>query len=489
MNSRFRFKLSLTMIVFAVAISFTIAITDYVRLREQVAANGQLQVRHIENAALDSLRTVEKAYALFGQDIIAEMKESASYLADKYMESPAFDEWDFQQLKEQLGFDIYIIDENLVITHSSYQEDIGLNFAKCCRKLAALLEERRQSGGFYNDGLDIEQSTGQVKMYGYLATPDKKYIIQLGLSLQDGAIFQEFDFLEEIARRTVQYPSLYEINVLNIGGISFGKPVEIGKLTEERRHAFERTLQTKQTTEFSGIWNNEPAVYRYVYYVSDFDQGTGKNKVLEIIYSNAELQAVLQSHKKTFIVQLFGILVISVALASVISRWVAKPMYLAFHDSLTGLKNRAAFNEMLQSILKENKGTTALMMIDVDNFKWINDYLGHDAGDRFLQNAAQRILSIVREEDIPVRWGGDEFVIIMPNTTKQQAEAQAGLIIAAIRDSCDPRAEDRITVSIGIALAPEHGTDPETLCKQADIALYAAKEQGKNRYRVYSASI
>jgi len=494
LNSRFRLKLSVVLILFAIVISLTIATADYIKLRQQMVRNHQLQLQQIEETVVHTLRTLEKSYFLFGKDITSKMKAGSLYLSELYRKQPSFDEWDFQALKEHLGFDVYIINEHNVITHSSFKEDIGMDFNKCCKKLAAALDEIRASGEFFDDGMDIEQHTGAVKKYSYMATHDRKYLIQLGYSLQDGDIFQELDFLKTIDELIRKYPSIYDIHVLNIGGLALGKPVETGKLTKERRLAFERTLATGQTTELKSFWENQPAIFRYVHYVSEYDEGTTKNKVLEIIYNGQELRSLLEENKKTFIFRLFIVLSITVVMSLMISRWLAKPMYLAFHDSLTGLKNRAAFDELLDAILKKNKGTTAVLMIDIDDFKLVNDRLGHDKGDQLLKDVAKSILAIARNRDIPIRWGGDEFALIMPATNEQEAEQTAEKLIEEITKSIDHfeqflvQEKGKVTVSIGISLAPHHGTDRATLCKKADIALYEAKEKGKNRYQLYSGT-
>jgi diguanylate cyclase (GGDEF)-like protein len=480
--------LTFVLIAFAAAISLAISLTNHYILREQVLNNRQFQIQQIEHTVIHSLTTLEKSYYLFDRDTVNKMKEASAYLQRLYEENPSFEEWDFDELKERLGMDIYIIDERNVIIHSSFDPDVGLDFWKCCGKLAKVLEERRNAGGFFADGIDLEQYTGNIKKYSYMATHDKKYLIQLGFSLADSEIFKEFNFLHVIAQLEKRYPTINEINVLNIGGLALGEPIETGKLPKERRSAFERALQTKQTTEIKGVWKNEPAIYRYVPYTSSFDDGTTKMKVLEIIYNEEELKSVLDENKRKFVIQLLIILAITIVVASAISRWVAKPMYLAFHDSLTGLKNRAAFDETMAAALADQKRPTAVMMIDVDNFKWINDHKGHAQGDHYLKVVARTILSAVRKEDTPIRLGGDEFVLVMPGADQQLAEQTAQKLIETIKAAtaqCLEHDGEQITVSIGISLAPEHGADAETLCRHADIALYAAKEKGKNQYQVY----
>lgn len=183
-----------------------------------------------------SLETIDKVYYLFGEELAGKMRESTDYLLELYSRVQDFAEWDFAELSDRLGFDIYIINEQKVITHSSFQEDVGLNFVECCKRLAQILEERRQTGEFYHDGMDIEQKTGAVKKYSYMATPDKRYLIQLGYALQDGAIYQQFNITTAIERLLSQYPSINEIRVLNLGGLPYGRLAnEEEALTGERR--------------------------------------------------------------------------------------------------------------------------------------------------------------------------------------------------------------------------------------------------------------
>src|SRR5699024_912087 len=171
------------------------------------------------------------------------LEKHTDYLIDRYNKEPILDEWDFSELHKTLGVDIYIINEENIITHSNLINEVGLDFSKCCQTLERILDERRQSGSFFVDGMDVEQSTGNVKRYSYMATPDKKYIIELGYSLEEGTIFEQFNFLTVIDDLISQYPSIQEINVLNLGGLTFGEHTD--KLPPERRRAFEWTSSSK----------------------------------------------------------------------------------------------------------------------------------------------------------------------------------------------------------------------------------------------------
>ncbi|WP_218938144.1 putative bifunctional diguanylate cyclase/phosphodiesterase [Billgrantia lactosivorans] len=168
--------------------------------------------------------------------------------------------------------------------------------------------------------------------------------------------------------------------------------------------------------------------------------------------------------------------------------------YLAFHDNLTGLPNRAYFSRLLtkgmQHARRYDKPLT-LLFLDLDRFKAINDSLGHDTGDELLREVSQRLGRAVRESDTVARLGGDEFVILLPEITEpNQINQVADKILASVSTPFTLVGQEfRITVSIGIARYPADGEDEQTLIKHADVAMYHAKEEGKNNAQYYSEQL
>ena len=147
-------------------------------------------------------------------------------------------------------------------------------------------------------------------------------------------------------------------------------------------------------------------------------------------------------------------------------------------DELTELPNRRAFDRRLRIALERaaaRNSTLAVMVIDLDHFKDVNDTLGHHAGDLVLEQVGPRLRSALRSEDVLARLGGDEFAVLIPNA--QAAEAAASRIAAALQQSFSIDGIDvHVGASVGIALHPEHGSDAETLMRRADVAMYLAKE-------------
>lgn len=168
--------------------------------------------------------------------------------------------------------------------------------------------------------------------------------------------------------------------------------------------------------------------------------------------------------------------------------------HLAYHDPLTGLPNRFALNAHLAQSLadaRRNDGELAVMFIDLDRFKTINDSLGHDIGDQLLIAVAQRIRALLRESDTVARLGGDEFVIVVPNVNGPEDAAHvAEKVISEVGEPMTLAGHVlHATPSIGICMFPADGNTAEMLLKNADAAMYHAKQHGRNAYHFFTADM
>ncbi len=183
-----------------------------------------------------------------------------------------------------------------------------------------------------------------------------------------------------------------------------------------------------------------------------------------------------------------------------------KVQHLAYHDSLTGLPNRLMFREYLQHMIgmaRRENNIMAILFLDLDNFKRVNDTLGHQVGDLLLKEMSDRLSSVLREEDILfrhdntesaeilARLGGDEFIILLPHIEDTDNAARvASRILEVMKQPFKINGHELYNgTSIGITLYPDDGTEANELVKRADVAMYHAKEEGRNNYQYYSESL
>ena len=161
--------------------------------------------------------------------------------------------------------------------------------------------------------------------------------------------------------------------------------------------------------------------------------------------------------------------------------------YIAYHDTLTGLPNRNLLNELLVhsiTLAERNNKCMAVLFLDIDGFKMINDCKGHGMGDQILQEVAERLLKTLRKSDVIARHGGDEFIVIIEELDNcSGVELIANKIINCFQEPFHLENQDYfLTTSVGVAVYPADGQTPDMLIKNADIAMYKAKENGKNQY-------
>jgi diguanylate cyclase (GGDEF)-like protein len=172
----------------------------------------------------------------------------------------------------------------------------------------------------------------------------------------------------------------------------------------------------------------------------------------------------------------------------------ARAQHLATHDDLTDLPNRGMFSQLLNEAIKlahRQRRKFAVMFVDLDRFKLINDTLGHAAGDILLKGVATLFRKCLRDSDVLARFGGDEFVILLHDVSDvaQINTVARKLLSAAVTPITIQGRECRVTASIGVAVYPDHGADEQSLTKNADAAMYLAKEEGRSSFRFFAAEI
>jgi diguanylate cyclase (GGDEF)-like protein len=207
--------------------------------------------------------------------------------------------------------------------------------------------------------------------------------------------------------------------------------------------------------------------------------------------NNVWLASAIGGFTFMFLATTLMISVFDAHLASRAAKHAESLQHLAYHDSLTALPNRGFFSKLLNhgiSQAQRHKKTLAVLFIDLDRFKYINDTLGHEAGDALLQEVARRLKGALRESDTVARLGGDEFVVLVEDVGDKSAMGVVAhkILTALLRPFVTLGQEFHVTASIGISFYPSDGPDERSLMKHADIAMYRAKAEGKNNFQFYS---
>jgi len=167
---------------------------------------------------------------------------------------------------------------------------------------------------------------------------------------------------------------------------------------------------------------------------------------------------------------------------------------MAQYDGLTHLPNRALFNDRLRlgmAFAQRNRKKMALMFIDLDKFKPVNDTYGHGFGDLLLKEVAQRLQECLRDSDTAARIGGDEFVILLPTIESEKDASMVGAkVLFAMNQPFElGEVTVNISASIGVAVYPDHGAEEKILVNSADVAMYHAKKNGRNNVKIYESGL
>ncbi|MCX2865252.1 EAL domain-containing protein [Paucibacter sp. PLA-PC-4] len=228
----------------------------------------------------------------------------------------------------------------------------------------------------------------------------------------------------------------------------------------------------------------------YAALVRALDEAGSVTRTLQVSTANGERWHEVSGRRCTDAVTGQSALLISEADVSAIKRTEAQARFLSMHDSLTGLANRTHLMQRFESIVASMRAVgeqAALIFIDLDQFKDVNDTLGHAAGDLLLVETAQRLRRLVRSEDLVARLGGDEFLILMvgENVRYELERIKTRLMLSVSEPMMIDNHEVRVTPSIGVSFFPDDGHDVQTLLRNADLAMYTAKARGRNEVAYY----
>lgn len=482
MYKKFRLNLLLLLTIFALIIILFLSYIDMKRNNSQLKENYIERITLAEMNVKTALTHWNEEYKLLDYQVAEQMYVNSLVLLDKYNDNPNFETWDFDELKQQFGMDVYVINKENTVIYSSFKPDIGLDFNECCESFSKLLTERREKGEFVHDVIDLQKDVGELKKFSYMPTEDGEYILELSYELEKDPAFKKFGFVTVMNELKGNYPFIKSVSIFNEDYYEFYRE-KIDSLRSSNNRSCE-WLDTSSTMKE----NN--------YMLLNCSEKDHSTKVVAIVYDNGTIVKALEESLLYFYLQVVGASIVAVGLIIFIFKIIKKPLYLAFHDRLTGLKNRAAFENEVQRLLEYSHRKFGMLLLDFDNFKRINDTLGHGYGDLFLKFVAEYIQSMLPEKALFARFGGDEFIILLKDIkNREEMELLANKLIQSFKKPQESDVQSElfkkgfqiirqcnVTLSIGGAMYPNDGKDGETLYKKSDMALYYSKEHGKCKY-------
>lgn len=444
----------------------------------------------VESSILKSFKNVNQTYKIAEIEIDQKMNDYSNIMVSQYAQNPDIGSWDLESLKQTFGgYEIYIIDSQHKVIRSTYQPDVGLDFSQYT-SFAALLDTRIQGDSFVVDALDVGMNTGKLQKYSYMPTSDHTYLLELSVDInQVYPGLNNLNLFTEANSFTEQYPSVsaveyykYDPYMGNIAKLVENQPVSMD-VAEPERSLIETAYNSGQTE--SAVQAIDGITYTHTFIPISLEE-TAKTEwwktiLVGVTYNNERMLAELGENQNLFILNMF---ILTCAFASyflIVTYLLRRFEHMAYHDTLTDLPNRANFEHRITDFIENDTGhkkKMAILFIDINRFKQINDQYGHDVGDEIIKTTGQKLKDSLRRSDFISRIGGDEFVIGLPDL--KNADEVQNVIDRIVQIFNEPvkinQTDYRISISIGVSMYPEQGENLEELIKNADDAMYQAKQ-------------
>ncbi|MFC8685608.1 methyl-accepting chemotaxis protein [Brevibacillus porteri] len=325
----FRTKLTLMISLFTMLVAIVLSIIDYAQFKANIISDQAVQYQLVEDHVTNAVKNVDMAYGVFEKDMETRMQQTLQVLTNNYQQNPAVETWDYAALREQYGMDIFIIDRNIRVVHSSVKTDIGLDFSNA-GAFTELLKKRINGNEFSADGMEVSVNTGQIKKFAYLPTFDQKYLFEVSVNLQDSALFQTFNFLAVSQAITEKYDMVKDILVFSHDGYALGRTGSDGKamrVIESHLPIFTEAYQSQEIREFHEKTEEKDLTYRLVPYKLGKDPNDlSRSRVIKIVYDNTELNQKLADNLESVVWKLVCSVAGALLLSFLLSRWITRPI-------------------------------------------------------------------------------------------------------------------------------------------------------------------
>jgi len=449
---------------------------------------NQQQRTLVEQNVLGALEFADASYEIVEQHQNELMEQYSFGMVEKYRADQDVHNWDLEELKEQfVTYDIYILNDELEIINTTFQPDLGLRFDQY-PYFSSLLRSRLEGDSFVADRIDISTTTGRVRKYSYMPTPDNRYILELSVDIAEHyPALKDLDVFSHAESLVADYDVVKNVSFYKFSSdaSSVGLITKTdGYISTDIADGVTQTVQSvvlgdsNQPSEFMSLDGSE--TFKYIPYLSlepNGDINWWGSYVAEITYDNSIVQSALAKARLMFAGQALIFVIVFALFVLVIKRLLVQTERMAARDPLTELPNRKHLEAYFGKVSASADAKLALLFIDLDDFKKVNDSFGHDVGDQLLKKIAADLRGVIRKRDMLTRIGGDEFVVLLTDITSID---DVKTIAAKIGDQLSSaQVVNGITVqvraSIGVSIYPDHGQTASELMQKADAAMYEAK--------------
>ena len=400
-------------IVLALTI-FIISFANYRSTKEVIREKYESRQLMVEKNILQTINYINDSYKIAEEYLNEEMREYSQLMIEKYEENPDINDWDLDELKAKFeDYNIYIINSDLKIIRTTFKEDLGLDFSKY-GSFAKVLRKRINKDSFVVDRLDLATQTGEIKKYSYMPTPDNEYLLELSINAQNkfsslknldifgdaSRLTQEYNLVEEISFFSVE-PNEYQVAKLRSSKKPYLKP-DVAEIEDElaRKAILNNEVQSKTIKK-----DDNEYTYRFFPALSaerDGREDGWNSYVVGLKYDNQVMYQEIAKHRGLFSLNIIIMLIVFVSFISVVVYLLNRFEYQANHDQLTGLAGRKLFEEKFEKLRNKARGNSnkfAILFLDIDKFKKINDNYGHNIGDLVLKKIANRLKSNLKSKD------------------------------------------------------------------------------------------
>ena len=474
-----------------------ISYTNYLSTKEVIEDKYSSHQKIVEKSILQNINYINDAYKIAEKQLHQEMEEYSLVMREKYRQNPEVMEWDLEQMKEEFGdYDIYILNDELKIIKTTFEPDLGLDFSGFAG-FSQVLRERLEGDDFVVDRFDLSTYGAEIKKYSYMPTQDNQYLLELSIEVQKKfPQLQSLDIFADATKLTKDYEIVEEISFFSVEPVNYGvAKLKSGKGLEPKVSELEEELARKAIIS-NVAENNITAGNDYFYnflpvLISDEDDnGQWNSYVVGIKYDEQVITEEINKHRNLFFINGLIMKAVLILFIAIVIYLLRKFEYQANYDQLTGLANRKFFTEKINKLMKttlKNGDKLAILFLDIDKFKQINDNFGHDTGDKVLQKIAEKLEDTFSRDDLICRLGGDEFVIALKGINSKKEIIDQ---VDSLREKFDQPlffGENKIFISfsLGISIYPEDARELEELIKNSDHAMYVAKKNQED-YKLYN---